>query len=184
MKRFLAVFLILLLSGCFAQDNTEPALQLRQKLLGCETCSFQTVVTADYGDEIYTFTMDCNMATDGSVTFSVVEPETICGIAGKLSADCGALTFDDQVLAFPMLADEQVTPVSAPYLLVKTLRSGYIRACGADGAMTKLQINDSYEEQALELDIWLNAEMMPVHCDILYSGRRFLTVAINNFVIR
>lgn len=123
------------------------------------------------------------MDTDGGMTFTVVEPETISGISGKLSVSGGALTFDDQVLAFPMLADQQLTPVSAPYLLIKTLRGGYIRACGADGELTKLQINDSYAEQALELDIWLDGSLRPVHCDILYSGRRFLAMKISDFVI-
>ena len=170
----------MLLSGCASYQDTDPALQLRQQLQN-STCSFIAEITADYGDEIYTFSLNCSMETDGTVRFAVVKPESICDITGSMSGSGGAITFDDQVLAFPMLADGQVSPVSAPYLLIKTLRSGYIRSCGEDGDLWKLQINDSYQDQALELDIWVTKDLQPVHCDILYAGRRYLSLVIDDF---
>ena len=125
--------------------------------------------------------MDCKMDTSGSVYFTVTEPETIAGITGNIADDGGELTFDDQILAFPMLADGQVAPVSAPYLLMKTLRGGYISACGTDGELYRVQINDSYEANALQLDIWLDSTHLPVCADILYKGRRYLTLKIDRF---
>ena len=84
-------------------------------------------------------------------------------------------------LAFELLADGQVTPVSAGYLFVKTLRSGYVRGCGTDGDEMKLLIDDSYQEDALHLDIRLKQDHMPVSAEILYKDRRFLSMDIKNF---
>lgn len=129
------------------------------------------------------FSLDCMMDSSGSVHFTVSEPETITGISGTIDGNGGELTFDNEVLAFPVLADGQVIPVSAPYLLIKTLRGGYIGACGTDGDLLRVQINDSYKDNALMLDIWLNSTNKPVCADILYKGRRYLTLQIDNFTL-
>ena len=168
MKRFISAFLLLCLFGCSSTEHIDPALQLRHRLLNCETCRFDAIITADYGDKVYSFSLNCTMDSNGDVSFCVVQPDTINGITGKISANGGALTFDDQVLAFPTLADGQLSPVSGPYLLIKTLRSGYIRACGEEEDLWKLQISDSYAQRA----------------DILYAGRRYLAMQIENFEIR
>ena len=46
-----------------------------------------------------------------------------------------------------------------------------------------MTINDSYEEDALTLDIWLDSQNNPVRAEILYDGRRILTLNIQNFQI-
>ena len=80
-----------------------------------------------------------------------------------------------------MLADGQLTPVAAPWVLTKTLRSGYLTSCGADGEYLRLAIDDSYEEDALHLDIWLGSEDLPVRGEVLWQGRRILSLQIKNF---
>lgn len=155
-------------------------MQLRQKLQQ-NACSFRTAISADYGDTLYTFALDCAADDRGNVTFTVTEPTPIAGITGTLSANGGELTFDDAALAFDLLAQGQVSPVSAPWLLIKTLRGGYFRSCTEDGEFLQLQIDDSYEEDALRLDIWLNDENVPVNAEIYWDGRRILTMRIEDF---
>ena len=70
--------------------------------------------------------MDCKADSSGNLTFTVVKPETISGITGTLSGDGGNLTFDDTALHFELMAENQLSPVSAPWILIKTLRNGYI----------------------------------------------------------
>jgi len=184
MRRIIAIFLLLtVLTGCKNTDGTKPAVLLREKLLQSNGCSFLAVVTADYGESIYTFSLDCTADADGNITFTVADPETIKGISGRIDQEGGKLTFDDQVLAFPLLADDQLTPVSVPWLLVRTLRGGYISAGGKDGEHYKVQIDDSYEEDPLQLDIWLDDANLPIHCDFLWNGRRILSAEIKNFAI-
>lgn len=184
MKKILAVIavLVLLLSGCENKDaSMDQALSLREQLQQKE-CSFYVEITADYGDEVYEFGMDCQADTVGNLTFLVSSPESIQGIAGTVDGKGGKLTFDDTVLSFAMLADGQITPVSAPWILIRTLRAGYIHASTETQTGYKLIIHDSYEEDSLQLDIWLDTEGLPVSAEILWQGRRILSLCVNNFV--
>ena len=47
--------------------------------------------------------------------------------------------------------------------------------------MVRVTIHDSYEEDALMLDIWLDGNNLPARAEILWDGRRILTVEVENF---
>lgn len=155
-------------------------MSLRSGLLS-KSAEFDTVITADYGDKTYTFGANCTADPQGGLTFTVTQPETIAGITGTVSAGGGKLTFGEQALAFPLLADGQVTPVSAPWILMNTLRSGYLTSCGKEGEAIRLSIDDSYQDDALHLDIWLDAQDVPIRGEILWQGRRILSMEVKNF---
>lgn len=185
MKRMAAVIavLILLLSGCAnAESEIECALALRTKLLG-SGCSFSTEIKADYGDEVFLFALSCRADADGGCTFTVDEPDSIAGITGRISGERGELTFDDTALAFSLMADDQISPVSAPWIFLKALRGGYLRAAGMDGELLRVSINDSYEEDAMQLDVWLDRENCPVRAEISYGGYTILSLDVSNFKI-
>lgn len=183
MKRVLAMLLIVFLfAGCGSGGRgMERAMSLRERLLKSNGCAFDAVITADYGEKVYTFSMHCRTDSNGELTFTVTDPQTINGITGTIGPEGGNLTFDKQVLAFEMLADGQVTPVSAPWLLIHTLRSGYLASCGEDGGGLRIRIDDSYAEDALHLDIWLNSDDLPTRGEILWQGRRVVSVEVRNF---
>lgn len=185
MKRVLAISLVLiLLTGCAKQTKElDRVLRLRTKLQKAESCSFSAKITADYGENIYTFALDCVVDGQGNMTFTVAQPETIEGITGTVDADGGKITFDDKVLAFQTIADDQITPVSAPWLAVKTLRGGYLTAAGSNDQQLFAVINDSYQEQALELEFWFDEADLPKSCEILWLGTRILSLEVEDFVI-
>ena len=158
-------------------------MELRVALLS-SGCSFDADITADYGDEVYNFSVTCEGDSDGNLGFTVTAPESIGGITGIIDQTCGKLTFDDTAVTFPLLADGQLSPVSAPWILLKTLRSGYLTAAGMEGEDLRLTIDDSYEEDALGLDVWLNGENQPIRADILYDGCRILAMKVSNFQIQ
>lgn len=181
MKRiFIWLIAVILLTGC-SDNTTDTALRLRQQLYSSDGCTFTAVVTADYGDSLYEFEMECQTDASGDLHFCVVTPQTIRGITGFIREDGGELTFDDQLLAFELLADGQVTPVSAPWILMNTLRSGYFNSAADTDDGTMLVIDDSYEEGALKLNVWLNDENLPVSAEIFYEGRRILSVMVSDF---
>lgn len=184
MKRIFAVLLAaLMLTGCgFDNPGLDRAMKLRADLLAAE-CSFDAVITADYGDKIYTFTLRCLGDSSGNLAFEVTRPESIAGITGKISDDGGYLTFDNAALAFELLADNQISPVSAPWVLLRTLRSGYVTACSEEGDGLRLSVDDSYKEDALHLDIRLDGSDIPVRAEILWNGRRIITIDVENFEI-
>ena len=108
-------------------------------------------------------------------------PETISGITGKIDSEGGKLTFDDVVLHFDLLTDEQLSPVSAPWILLKTLRGGYITSAGLEEEKIHLTVDDSYDDDALQLDIWLDEKDLPQRAEVLYDGRRILSLDVKSF---
>lgn len=181
-----AVFILcvaLLFCGC--SNSGAPlnsALSLRKEILNSTECSFHTTVTADYGEQLCDFSMDCLVDREGNLSFTVTAPETIAGITGTVSSAGGSITFDDRVLAFQTIADGQVSPVSAPWLLIKTLRSGYLRSCTYVDSGLEISIDDSYAEEALRLII-LTRNDVPSSAEIFWQGRRVLTLTVENFNI-
>ena len=186
MKRSgLLLCVLMLLSGCsMKNDDMERMLSLRSELLAATEVSFRCSVVADYGNQIHSFSMDCMGDGKGDVRFVVAAPETISGIEGTIAQDAGRLTFDDEVLFFELLTDNQLSPISAPWIFLKTLRGGYIRTAGKEGDLLRLTIDDSYDEDALQMDIWVDNEDIPIRGDILYDGKRILSLEIENFNIR
>ena len=185
MKKYAVwILIILLLSGCTGPPNEmERGVELRSKLLQSSRCTFTATITADYGDKIHTFTMNCESDSKGNLAFTVIQPESISGITGTLSGDGGNITFDDAALHFELMADNQLSPISAPWILLKTLRSGNMTSACTENENIRLSMDDSYEENPLRLDLWLNPENKPVQADILYDGRRVLSVCVANFEI-
>lgn len=184
MKRLLVFLLLIgLLSGCSGKSNVDAVLALREKFLKGNGCNFSSTITADYGDRTYTFVMQNTADKNGNLTFQVKSPDSISGITGEIAQQMGKLTFDDTVLAFPLMADEQITPISAPWIFIKALRSGYIHACEETDEGLHVIIDDSYEENALRLDVWLNEEDVPIRSEFSYKGRRIITLDVENFTI-
>ena len=158
----------------------DRAMEMRTQMQSAG-CSFRITVSADYSDMIHTFVMDCTADRQGNVTFTVTAPETISGITGKLTAESGFLTFDKELLAFSMLADGQLSPVSAPWILVSTLRGGYLRYYSETAEGYRLTIDDSYGDRAMQVEIWLNTDNVPVAAEVVWQGRRILTMKVENF---
>ena len=110
-------------------------------------------------------------------------PESVCHVPdpGGVSDSKGKLTFDDVALDFPLLTDGLISPVSGPWVFLKTLRSGYITSAATESELLHLSIDDSFEDDALHLDIWLNGEDIPVRAEILWGGQRYLSMDVKNF---
>lgn len=183
MKRILSVVIvILLLCGCSSGSNVyEQVITLRSKLQSCDKCTFSADITADYGEKVYTFTLDCTSDSYGSIQFVVTSPESIAGISGQISNNSGLLTFDERSLAFELLADGCASPISAPWLVMRALLGGYISSCAANEKGLIIQIDDSYEEDPLTLEVCTDQQLYPTHADILWQGRRIMAVGIKNF---
>lgn len=183
LRRFLVIVLcFIFFVGCdTGEDAMEDALQLRQNLTGSTQCNFDCTVTADYSDRIYSFSLQCSFDGQGNMAFSVIEPDSISGITGKMDVNGGKLTFDDQVLMFPMLADGYISPVSAPWLLMQTLRGGYIHSAVKTESGCCIVYHDTFSEEPLQMDVWLDDSRNPNAAEILWKGRRILTLTVTNF---
>ena len=106
MLRVLAVVcaLALLITGCSNINQiSDHGMTLRQNI--AEGCSFRANVVADFSETTYSFSMNCIADKNRGMEFEVTSPDSIAGICGNISATGGKLTFDDVVLAFPLLAN-------------------------------------------------------------------------------
>lgn len=181
MKRLAGLLLaVVFLFGCRQDDGIDRAMAMRSEFQS-SGCAFRATVSADYGDMIHTFVLDCTADEKGDISFVVAAPDTISGITGTLTGNSGFLTFDSEVLAFSMLADGQLSPVSAPWVLINTLRGGYLRYCTETDTGYRLTIDDSYADQSMQAEIWIDANDSPMGAEILWQGRRILTLKIENF---
>lgn len=182
MKRMiLCVLVVVLLCGCGQRDEWASVLQIRQNLLQSDGCTFDAHITADYGQTLSQFSAMCSADREGSVTFTISGPQTIAGITGGISQHGGKLTFDDTVLAFELLAEGRLSPVAAPWVLINALRSGYLHSYQTlqDGLL--LLVNDSYEDNALQLQIKIDTNDLPSSAEIYWQERRILTIQVENF---
>jgi len=180
-----AIFLCLLLlfTGCDSASELERGMALRTSVLGAQKCSMDAHITANYADSVCMFSMECSFDQMGMLSFTVLNPESIAGITGSISSDKGMITFDDTVLYFDLLADGQLSPVSAPWIFMRALRGGYLRAAGMEEDFLRITVDDSYSDDALQLDVWLNNENIPGSAEILFRGSRILSMKIENFRI-
>ena len=66
---------------------------------------------------------------------------------------------------------------------MKALRGGFLTSAGMDDGQLRLSVNDSYEDDALNLDVWLDSADVPQKADICYDGKRILSIRVENVVI-
>ena len=183
MKRCFLLVLVLFLVGCRPlSDSWNGGLSLRQQVLNSDGCEFDAVIHANYSDCSYTFTLHCKTNEAGDLSFEVREPETISGITGTISSTSADLRFDDTVLAFDTLADGLLSPVVTPWLFIKTLRGGYIKACEKDDDGHTLLLDDTYRSENLRTHIHISSDMLPDFCEIYWQGKRYLSMDVRNFV--
>lgn len=180
MKRFFPLLLILLM-GCTGPDPAmEAALDLRTRCLSAEGVTFTAEIRADYITQIEEFSLECASGADGAMTFRVLEPEEIADIRGTVGGTEGTVEFDDTVLAFPLMAEGRLSPLSGPWVVLKAIRTGCILAAGREGELVHVTIDDSYEENAVTVDIWLE-DGRPQEAEIAWEGRRCLSMTFDDF---
>ena len=180
MKRLFPLLLVFFV-GCAGPDPAmEAALELRSRCLAAQTISFTASIQADYITQIEEFTLECTAGQDGTVSFRVMAPEDIMDIRGTVSGTEGTVEFDDTVLAFPLMAQGRLSPLSGPWVVMKAIRSGNILAAGREGELLHLTIDDSYAENALTVDLWLRDGKVE-QAEVAWEGRRCLTMSFDGF---
>ena len=181
MKKRWLLLLVVFLVGCSARDPAmEAALELRSRCLAAKQVQFRAQISADYIDRIEFFSLECIHNADGTMSFRVLGPVDIEGIGGTVSGTEGTVEFDDTVLAFPLLAEGRLSPLSGPWVLMKAICTGNILAAGQEGELVHLTIDDSYADKALTVDLWLDGGMV-CEAEIAWEGLRYLTMTVEEF---
>ena len=174
------MLLCVLLSGCTKNERIlQPALDFRTNVLGAETCKFSCHVEADYGDRVYTFSLDC--VYDGeNAEFTVTAPETIAGIQAKIHDGDAELQFDGVSLEYGVLANGYVAPLKTPWILGNAWSKEYIASAWEEDGYYCFSVLAGYDEEELTVNTWLK-DRKPVKAEVLYEGKRVLNITIENF---
>lgn len=184
MRRKLAVLLMLclLLTGCGNADRAlASAIDFRAELVQAEGCSFKAVVTADFGESIQDFAMDCRCDEKGDMTFTLLEPETLEGICGQVTKDGGKIIYDGMAMDFGLLADGKVIPAAAPAILTSCWAGEYIAAAGTEEELTRVTYEKGYENK-LTADTWFQ-NSVPICGEVCYNGTEILRIEITDFLL-
>lgn len=121
----------LLLSACGAGGSGEPqelALTIRNEYISASGCAAQLEVVADYGQRVYTYTVDVTVTGDEGV-LTVTAPEEVAGLVVRMGPEQGWLEYDGAVLETGPLDQDGLTPVGAVFALLESARSGFIDSC-------------------------------------------------------
>lgn len=184
MKRIpITILLSLFLFGCGSKTNSNIVISTRAAIHNSEKCSFYASVTADYTDQAIAFKMNCLRDNTGSINVTVTEPESISGITGRICDGSGQLIFDETVLAVELVADGAVSPIATPWLFMEALLSGYISYSGPDGDLVRTRIDDTYSGVQYSMDLWQDNKGTPVRAEIIWEGRRILSIDIDGFTM-
>lgn len=188
LRKKLALFLcctLICLSGCAAAEPEQTPLQFRTALLQAGGCSFTADVTADYGESVAAFTLDCTFTPDTGASLTVTAPESIAGITARADQSTACVTFDDTQIGFAPLADGRLAPLAAPYVLGQCWAGEYIDCTGAEDGCLRTTYRMGYDEQELVVDTWFSREpLAPVRAEISFDGTLILSASISDFVLQ
>ena len=152
--------LCLLLGGCGGRSQgVSPAIAFRASLVQAGGCSFRAELTADYGDYVVPFALDCETEVNGPTHFTVAAPETLAGITAAVDETGGTVTYDGLMMDFGLLANGRLAPAAGPAVVAYCWSSAYLAAGGEEdgrfratyeNAMAALQVlRDKFGGSAL-----------------------------------
>ena len=159
----------MLLSACSAKRPAQPPLTFRTALLQSGGCSFTAAITADYGES----------------AASLTEPESIAGIQAQVKDTAASVSYDGMQLGLGSLANGNLAPLAAPYVLGQCWAGEYIDATGTEDGLLRTTYRMGYEEKELVVDTWFSQEpLAPVRAELSFEGRMVLRADISAFSMK
>ena len=170
---------------CSAKRPAQPPLTFRTALLQSGGCSFTAAITADYGESAASFTLDCVFSPEAGASVTVTEPESIAGIQAQVKDTAASVSYDGMQLGLGSLANGNLAPLAAPYVLGQCWAGEYIDATGTEDGLLRTTYRMGYEEKELVVDTWFSQEpLTPVRAEISFEGRMVLRADISAFSMK
>ena len=187
------LMMTLLLSACSAAGGEsgpqEQALAIRGEYLEAAGCTARLNVTADYGQRVYTYTVDVTVAGEDTV-LTVAAPEEVAGVTARLSGADSRLEYDGTVLETGPLDGEGLTPLGAVPALLESARSGFMDSCTTQllGERDTLCVACRNPEvpagQGRETTLWFDSRSHAlVRGEIAVDGYRVILCEFEQFVL-
>ena len=187
------LMMTLLLSACGGAGGEsgpqEQALTIRGEYLEAAVCTARLNVTADYGQRVYTYSVDVTVAGEDTV-LTVAAPEEVAGVTARLSGADSRLEYDGTVLETGPLDGEGLTPLGAVPALLESARSGFMDSCTTQllGERDTLRVACRDPEvpagQGRETTLWFDSQTHAlVRGEIAVDGYRVILCEFEQFVL-
>ena len=177
------MMLLLLLCACgAAEESAQTPVALRTALHEAGGCGFRLELTADYGDHVRSYTLDCQGSGD-SASLTVVEPEIAEGITAAVSGEDAHVAYDTTILAVEDFESRPISPMAAPYLLTRAWNEAYISTVGRDGDLEQVCYLLGYGGRQLEI-ITCFAGQIPQTAEISDGSNVLISCEISNFTLQ
>ena len=166
---FCVLMMTLLLAGCGGEKNKEisaeeRAVQLRTQYLAASECAGTAVVTADYGERVYGFTLDFSWMREGDTVLTVTAPEELAGLSATVGSGGSRLEFQGLSLGTGDLTGEGLTPLEFLPAVMTDIDSGFMAECSfetqEDRETLRVLFRDPEEEaqEGLERVLWFDRD--------------------------
>ena len=184
-RRLLAVpmMLLCLLCACAGKrtESVQAPVDFRAGLLRAGGCSLRLEATADVGDQVCVFVLDCVLGADCSAELTLREPETLEGITARIDGDTGSLRFDDVCVTFGLPADSRLSPMEAPGMLIRAWIEGYIASAGTEGEEGCAVYEVGYGPDACRVETRFDADGIPIRAELSLEGRVICKFEISEY---
>lgn len=174
--------------GAGAGDTDELALDIRTEYLAMEGCTARMDVTADYGERVYTFTLDLSYEREGDATLTIVAPAEVAGVTARLSGEQTYLEYDGVSLETGPLDESGLSPMGAVPLMLRGAMEGFIAESGLEtvGERSCLRMTCRDPEAppgtGRELTLWFDTSTHDlVGGEILSDGVRIISGTVSSF---
>ena len=104
---------------------------IRRQYLEQTGCTASLDVTADYGQRVYTYTVDVSVVGE-EMTLTVTAPQELAGITAYVDETGSRLEYDGAMLETGELDGDGLTPLSAVPALLDSARSGFMDSCAIE----------------------------------------------------
>ncbi|MBR2934362.1 MAG: hypothetical protein IKB79_02135 [Oscillospiraceae bacterium] len=170
-------------------DPREQALAIRAAYLAADSYAAKLDVTADYGQRVYTYSVDVTVAGGESV-LAVTAPAELAGITARLVDGESQLEYDGAVLETGPLSADGLTPLGAVPALLECVRSGFIDNCGVErlGERDTIRVLCRDPErtagQGREITLWFDvADHTLIQGEVAVDGHRVVLCEFQEFVM-
>lgn len=195
MRRMLSCVLMmtLLLTGCVGGGKDDPrqlASLIRAEYLSMTGWSATADLTADYGERVFSFTVDARWERDGETVLTVVKPDLLTGITAKIEDGEGRLEYDGAGLSIGLLDADGLTPIAVLPVLMTHIAEGYMAQCDWEGEgesrLLRVVCRDPEREaqEGTEYTLWFDpATHALLRAEVSVAGTTRLTAVLTDFTM-
>lgn len=182
---FALMITLLALAGCnSAAKYEEEFADYRASLGESAGISLTANVRADYGEKILEYTLRYEENAFGN-TVEVLSPELVSGVKAHFEENRGTLEFDGLILDGANLTKDGLTPLSALFEIVKSLKSGYLQKLWIEDSdngaelVSELAVSDSSIQT-----LWMDAaSMTPLRSEIKSENKTVIYCEIFDWTV-